>query len=405
MTLDSSINIVYVGAGAITFGLPVASWNHSIRVEKALGKRLNIVAIIDPNKQRVDSILKEKATTEYGFGYANTLHFMNIADAYVVLKDHQIDLFIIGAPPFFRGTTLPKKDIELELVRLFGTGPTYFTEKPVSSLRPEHPLAVSQKLKELGVDVKAFGVGYMTRYLKVVQKAISIIKEKNLTIMCVVARYAMAYESSVNLEWWKKSSEGGPAVEQMTHFCDLLRYIVGEVDDDSVNVATVEQDEEAGKLSHLRIDESKVAVNDRVPRTTSVSWKFENGAVGSFTHIVALHGRFYSDEVAIFADGYQIRIQNVYSKPTLYVRSPEDDLVEQVYVYEEDDAFLNEMKAFLSVAAYRSGKPGLDGDVPITQILTSYDDACKTYALTWKIRDKSDKFTENYKLKKQNRGA
>lgn len=35
--------------------------------------------------------------------------------------------------------------------------------------------------------------------------------------------------------------------------------------------------------------------------------KYENGAVGSLTHVVALQGTNYSCELEVFADGYQLK--------------------------------------------------------------------------------------------------
>lgn len=35
--------------------------------------------------------------------------------------------------------------------------------------------------------------------------------------------------------------------------------------------------------------------------------KYESGAVGSFTHLVALQGHDYSCELEVYADGYQLK--------------------------------------------------------------------------------------------------
>ena len=35
--------------------------------------------------------------------------------------------------------------------------------------------------------------------------------------------------------------------------------------------------------------------------------KYANGAVGSFTHVVALQGHNYSCELEVYADGYQFK--------------------------------------------------------------------------------------------------
>lgn len=68
------------------------------------------------------------------------------------------------------------------------------------------------------------------------------------------------------------TSSGGPIIEQGTHFCDLSRYFGGEVDLESVHAHSLEWDENAGQLSQMRIDESKIAPENRVPRATVATW-------------------------------------------------------------------------------------------------------------------------------------
>lgn len=132
----------------------------------------------------------------------------------------------------------------------------------------------------------------------------------------------MAYEKAVNIDWWDKSISCGPIVEQATHFCDLSRYFGGDVSLDSVQAHSVEWDEEPGKLSKQNIDEGRVPPEQRIPRFTSASWKYTNGAVGSLIHGVALHDTDYYTELTVFADGYLMRLVDPYNNPTLYVRSP-----------------------------------------------------------------------------------
>jgi hypothetical protein len=88
--------------------------------------------------------------------------------------------------------------------------------------------------------------------------------------------------------------------------------------------------------------------------------KYDSGAVGSFTHIVALQGTDYSCELEVFADGYSMkcvssrcsvktncltrydRLVNPYVQPVLYVRKPGDDY-EQTYRFPDDDPFFSEV--------------------------------------------------------------
>lgn len=96
-------------------------------------------------------------------------------------------------------------------------------------------------------------------------------------------------------------------MEQATHFCDLSRYFGGDVDISSVTAHSLEWDESAGHLSKMGIDESLISPENRVSRVTAASWKYESGAVGSFTHLAALQGHDYSCELEVYADGYQMK--------------------------------------------------------------------------------------------------
>lgn len=53
---------------------------------------------------------------------------------------------------------------------------------------------------------------------------------------------------------------------------DLSRYFGGEVDISSVQAHSLEFNEKAGRLSKMRIDESKIAPENRIPRITSATW-------------------------------------------------------------------------------------------------------------------------------------
>ncbi len=64
----------------------------------------------------------------------------------------------------------------------------------------------------------------------------------------------------------------GPIVEQGTHFCDLSRYFGGDVDISSVSAHSLDWDEKAGRLSKMRIDESKISPENRIPRVTAATW-------------------------------------------------------------------------------------------------------------------------------------
>lgn len=96
-------------------------------------------------------------------------------------------------------------------------------------------------------------------------------------------------------------------MEQGTHFCDLSRYFGGDVDVSTVSAHSLEWYENAGHLSKIVIDETAIPPENRIPRVTAATWKYESGAVGSLTHLVALQGHDYSCELEVYADGYQLK--------------------------------------------------------------------------------------------------
>ncbi|GME65144.1 hypothetical protein GTA08_BOTSDO01654 [Neofusicoccum parvum] len=315
----SALKVLFIGAGNIAFGNDNVLWNHSLRVEACVGSNLDVVGIIDPLAERVTQVLAQKRASAAASCYKHTRQFSSIGEAAAELKrtDNVPNLILLVVPPHLRGTTLEGRNLEMQIISAFGSAPAIFCEKPVSMARPIESLPVVDLLQHSGNTVS---IGYMLRYLKVVQKAVSIIQENGLQVMAVNARYSAAYSRMRKTDWWYKSRQAGPIVEQATHFCDLCRYLGGEVQLDSVRAHSLEHDEPAGKLSHMLVDESPIPGDDRIPRVTTAFWKYHNGALGTLTHIIALHGIRYSNEIVVTADGYQLRLVDLYTTPTLYVR-------------------------------------------------------------------------------------
>lgn len=139
----------------------------------------------------------------------------------------------------------------------------------------------------------------------------------------------------------------------------------------------------------------------RIPRLTSAIWKYENGAVGSFQHAVALQGTAYSCELEVWADGecepinmfyqadshagYHMRLVDPYNSPSLLVRRPGGEYAgerwynailtsavddhEERHSYTDDDPFFSEVSSFIDC---------IEGG-PDPHILSSFEDATKSY--------------------------
>ncbi|KAJ7582770.1 putative oxidoreductase C terminal-domain-containing protein [Mycena floridula] len=381
---SDDFNVLFIGAGNIMFGSDEGPWNHSFRFEHKLGPRLKVVALIDPAIERATSVLQKKCDSFVVSAYQDTRVFKTLEDFVknMAPKDRPRAV-IVGSPPMFRGTLQPGRDIEMQILKFF-PGVAMFVEKPVATgpyAEIEEALTIAKTIQE---SKTVCSVGYMLRYLKAVQMMKQIIEENNLTVMATIARYATAYEAIAKPDWWDKSKSAGPIVEQGTHFCDLSRYFGGEVDISTVSAHSLEWDENAGQLSKMTVDESKIAPENRIPRVTAATWKYDSGAVGSFTHLVALQGQNYSCELEVYADGYQLKLVNPYVQPVLHIRKPGDDN-EQTVRFPDDDPFFSEVSNLIDIIE------DIEEDPEAATILSTYDDAVRTYELTWAIRTASER--------------
>ncbi|BFZ59386.1 hypothetical protein YB2330_000395 [Saitoella coloradoensis] len=365
--------VAIIGAGGINFGSAEGPWNHSFRLEHKLGPRLKVTALIDPHKPTSDKVLALKRQSFVEKAYAATKQYASLNEYFAELKpeDHP-HAVIIGSPPQFHGSDREGIDVEIQLAKEI-PGVALFVEKPVSMSPVPEAFAVGEYLDKENV---INSVGYMMRYLRCVRKMKEIIKENNLTVTGTVARYVSSYAKISKPFWWTKSMSGGPVVEQGTHFCDLSRFFGGDVVLDTVQATAVEWNDPAGKLSAIPFDESTIPEHERIPRMTAATWKYENGAIGSFTHGLVLQGYKYDTTLEVYADGWQLRLVDPYDVPMLYVRSPKDDREEQHH-FTDDDPYFGEIGAFIDA---------IEGKGPKDAILSSFTDAAKSYELSWAIR-------------------
>ena len=96
--------------------------------------------------------------TEKKPGYAQTQVLRDIAE----YKGEDPHAIFVGAPPAFRGSMHPGRDLEIQVARKFPRS-GIFVEKPLSSGVPEDIIPVGEYFAEHGNFVV---VGYMSRYLK-----------------------------------------------------------------------------------------------------------------------------------------------------------------------------------------------------------------------------------------------
>ncbi|KAH9466733.1 hypothetical protein MJO28_000674 [Puccinia striiformis f. sp. tritici] len=396
MSLKGHYNVLFIGAGNINFGSDQGPWNHSVRLEHKLQTRMHVVGIIDPAIHRAKEVMTVKCATFVEAAYKDAKLCKSLDEFVGIIKPTEVPhAIVIGSPAQFHGSDLPGQDLELQCLKHFPEA-ALFVEKPISCA----PVKSCYALAKILDDKKSVvSVGYMLRYLQVIQQMQRIIAETGKPVMMVVARYVCSYAKIDSEVWWNKSKSLGPIVEQGTHLVDLCRYFGGEAILETVQATSTEHYEEAGKLEAIPIDESKIPANDRVPRTTSAIWKFDTGAVCSFSHALTLQGTKYSTELEVYLDGWQMKVVDLYNEPTLYVRSPEAD-AEQKINFPSDDPYFSEISAWIDASENKNANNNEsaiaeddeeDNDEIPNGILSTFKDSCGTYALTWAIKEASER--------------
>lgn len=221
-----------------------------------------------------------------------------------------------------------------------------------------------------------------SRYHAGILKMKELIKKHGGKVMAFNARYYFAYTKAVNKYWFNEDLSGGPIVEQATHFCDLARFIVSDVDVPSIHTLLL-KDSDPGGAGHLAYIpqqyEEDISPERRIPRVTMSHWRFKDGGLGTLMHSVALPGTRYEANIDVQLDGLKLSLIEPYQKDCiLRVRSinNEEANKDQDFTFPTDDSYLTELKTFLT--AVRTNDPSI--------IESSYSDAALTYQMTWVIR-------------------
>ena len=230
-----------------------------------------------------------------------------------------------------------------------------------------------------------YSIEIVSRYHAAVLKMKELIAAHGGKVMLCNLRYYMAYSEADHVFWWDKTMSGGPIVEQATHFCDLARFLVGEVDLHTIQVQCLKDTDAggAGKLSKVASRcEDNISPDARIPRVTMATWRFKDAGLGNLTHAVALHGKQYETHLEVVLDGLRVALVEPYTTDChLRVRDGRTGVDEDVvYHYGDDDPYEREISTFLE--AVRSGDD--------SAIASTYEDAAKTYELTWAIRNKCE---------------
>jgi len=167
-----------------------------------------------------------------------------------MLDRERLDALYICLPPFAHA--------EQEIVAA-EKGIHLLVEKPVT-LDPQQGERVAEVIERTGIISSS---GYHWRYYNTVDRLQEVLAERSISM--VLGRWMGGIWDA---PWWKdRSKSGGQILEQIGHFFDLLRYLLGEVRSVS------------GGLSHRGL------INDvegyDLDDVSTVNLRFENGVVAN----------------------------------------------------------------------------------------------------------------------------
>lgn len=168
-----------------------------------------------------------------------------------MLERETLDAVYISLPVFAHGQ--PELDvIEHKL--------PFFVEKPVAI-----NMEIAQQIEEAVIAAGVIScVGYQLRYLGSTQLARQILDGK--VVNMVVGKYWSGTGRGTPSSWLHQmSNSGGQLVEQTTHTIDMMRYLVGEVEE------------------VYAVQTNRILKDIDCPDNNCVTLKFKNGTIGSLT--------------------------------------------------------------------------------------------------------------------------
>ncbi|GEM_PF-2376760 len=373
------LRIGFIGAGFVNFGGGEGPWDHASRLERFTD--VEVVAIADPDQARArrQLDLRQHGANPNIYSTCRLFgHWQEMLDA------ADLDAVIIGLPPSAHGRLEGPDAVEVACAL---RGIHMLVEKPLSVAQPEQVKAIAAQLaaaRSRAGNPLIVTVGYMLRYLNVVDHLRQHLQHATQAGRppCIFnGRYAAAYPFILSPAFWDRRRSGGAVIEQATHFVDLARYLLGEIDLRSIVAHQIPADSPLGALRCMPVSPAGISMDaglspdDRIARATIAQWRFTSGALGTLTHALLQHGKAYDTELEVWSDGLSAILRDPYSpKCHLDLRVGEARST-QTPVDGTNDPYYAEMEAFLR--AIRENRPDL--------IRSPYADAAKTYEVTWAI--------------------
>lgn len=168
-----------------------------------------------------------------------------------MLDEQELDAVYISIPVFAHG------EPELDAIK---HGLPFFVEKPVA-IDMETAKSVEEAVKKSGLITC---VGYQLRYLGSAKLVKEILEDE--AIGMAVGKYWSGTGRGNPNRWTRQMDKsGGQLLEQATHTIDMMRYLVGEIEE----VYTMQANRNIPQID--------------CPDVNSVALRFENGAVGSLS--------------------------------------------------------------------------------------------------------------------------
>ncbi|KAK9839342.1 hypothetical protein WJX84_000989 [Apatococcus fuscideae] len=337
-TAQQIIKVAFIGAGGINFGSAEGPWNHAKHISAL--PDVEVVGVSDINTRLAEQRIQEKQQGPEADKWSRCQAFKHYRE--LIRSNNPPDAVIIGVPPDKHGGLSEETCMELDFAR---AGIHMFVEKPVSVQSADEVGKLSEQLEacynENGAIITA---GYMLRYSAWVDQAKRLLK-------------------------------------LATHFVDLMRYICGEIREDTIRAVAVGPNMKLGDLPAQPKAEHMVPMERRINRATAATFHFEEGAIGSLYHSVVLEGARFTAELDIFCDGVHIVIGNPYYQPFLRVRRTRREDYEQTKLEESAgaDMYAKEFETFIE--AIRSGDR--------SKLKSTYPDAARSYQCTKWITEAS----------------
>ncbi|MCD6408385.1 Gfo/Idh/MocA family oxidoreductase [bacterium] len=255
-----------------------------------------------------------------------------------MLEKEKIDCCFICVPPFCHEGQ--------ELLCIEKNIP-FFVEKPVH-LDLQKAEEIAEKVKEKNLITS---VGYVLRYFDVVDKLKEILKNEQPAI--IRGRYYGQVPGEGKGWYSKKGKSGGQLVEQATHIVDMMRYLVGEI-------------EEIYGYKFEGINR-EIYEGYNVEDASTLVMKFENGIIGNLTCTWLWKG--YESEVEIV--GKKIMINYRINQVVV------DRICRKETYISEVDPMLEEDRSFIK-AVYENNPKLIKSD---------YCDGVKTLRVTLKAHE------------------